>query len=104
MKEHMKLEDVIRLPVRTDRSGTYIYDAKGVVLFNVRGYGFFKAVAGEENAPRLQREMVDFMIERINANTNLCAFKTRLKAFMRDRGVEPKVVDEIMNEFLGREK
>lgn len=62
----MDIKKQINLPVRTDRYGLYIYDNSGKVLAQVRGFGWLKALVGEEEAPEMQKELADWLVERIN--------------------------------------
>ena len=56
----------VKLPVRTDRYGLYIFDAEGKVLTQVRGFGWMKRLVGEDKAHELQKELADWLVDRIN--------------------------------------
>lgn len=62
----MKIGKEIQLPVRSDKFGCYIFDAKGKVLAQVRGFGWIKQVVGEAEAHEVQKEMAEWLVDRIN--------------------------------------
>lgn len=62
----MKVNKEIKLPVRTDSMGLYIYDATGKMLTQVRGYGWIKNIVGEELAYEVQKELAVWLVDRIN--------------------------------------
>ena len=71
MNRWKEIKKLVELPVRTDRFGAYIYDAKGNVIFMTRGYGYFKVVAGKDRAHELQKEMAQYIVKCINASTTV---------------------------------
>lgn len=62
----MKIETEILLPVRTDKFGCYIFDSEGKVLAQIRGFGWIKHLVGEDEAHGVQKEMADWLVDRIN--------------------------------------
>lgn len=62
----MVIKDEIKLPVRTDTFGCYIFDSEGKMLAQVRGFGWIKNIVGENSAHEVQKEMADWLVARIN--------------------------------------
>ena len=56
----------VKLPVRTDSYGMYIYDAESKMLAQIRGFGWMKQLVGEDKAHDLQKELAEFLVQRIN--------------------------------------
>lgn len=62
----MIIEKEIELPVRTDKYGCYIFDNKGNMLAQIRGFGWIKNLVGKDRAHIVQKEMADWLVRRIN--------------------------------------
>ena len=56
----------VKLPVRTDRYGVYIFDDDSKVIAQIRGFGWMKNLVGEDQAHHLQKELADWLVNRVN--------------------------------------
>ena len=66
----MDISNEIKLPVRTDGIGCYIYDNTGRVIMQVRGYGWIKNLVGQDQAHEVQKEMAQWLCDRVNRITD----------------------------------
>jgi len=65
----MDINKEVQLPVKTDGYGAYIYDNKGKVIMQVRGYGWIKNLVGDEKAHEVQKELAQWLCDRVNRIT-----------------------------------
>jgi len=66
----MDINKEVQLPVKTDGYGCYIYDDKGKVIAQVRGYGWIKTLVGDEKAHEVQKELAQWLVDRVNRITD----------------------------------
>lgn len=98
----MKIENLIKLPVSTDRMGIYIYDADKSVIFQTRGFGKFKAMTGSEKAAReLQKKMADRLVDLVNGKPYTAEeLRGEMKAFGVRHGIPKVYMERIIDEFV----
>lgn len=62
----MAIKDQIKMPLRTDGYGSYIYDNDGKMIAQVRGFGWMKRLVGEDQAHDLQKDLAEWLVNRVN--------------------------------------
>lgn len=55
----------IKLPLKSDQQGIYIFDADGNMFIEIRGWGYLQK-AGESNAINEQKLRQDFILNACN--------------------------------------
>jgi len=62
----MAIKNQIKMPIKTDGYGMYIYDNDNKMIAQIRGFGWMKVLVGEDQAHDLQKELAEWLVNRVN--------------------------------------